>query len=127
MDIDKVIDGYIKLRDKKDETRRRHQEELAPINEQMQKIEGYLHKKLQELGLDQFKAKGVGTVFLKMDVSVTVDDREEFFKFVRDHAQWDLLDTRCSKTVVADYVDEHGEPPPGVRFVQEEVVQVRRG
>lgn len=125
--VDKVIAAYIKLRDTKDEVKRKHSAELAPINDQMMKLEAFLQSELQKAGLTQFKAAGVGVAFIKTDTSATVEDRDAFFDFVKTNGKWELLDARCSKSVVQEYVEAHGEIPPGIKFQQEQVVQIRRG
>ena len=53
-------------------------------------------------------------------------DRDEYLKFVIEKEMWDLLENRVSKTAVRDYLEEHGELPPGVNYVTTQVVRVRR-
>lgn len=126
MNIDDVINAYVVLRDKVDETTRRHKEELAPIREQMGKIEAWLQNQLQMQGLQNFKGAS-GTAFLKQVSSATVEDWEATLAFIKDNNAWELLERRVSKTVVEDFVESTGNIPPGVNLKRETVVQVRRG
>lgn len=124
-DVNDVIAAYIKLRDERDSIKERHKGELRPVLDKMEKLENWLHRKLNNDGLKNFKGKA-GTAFLKNRTSVTVKDREVFFDFVREQERWDLIDTRASSTAVQDFMEEHEAPPPGVDVRTEEVCQVRR-
>jgi hypothetical protein len=126
MNIDDVINGYIVLRDKLEATVKRQKEEVAPIREQMGKIENWLQNQLQTQGLQNFKG-GSGTAFLKQVSSATVEDWDATLAFIKDQGAWELLERRVSKTVVEDYVESTGNIPPGVNLKRETVVQVRRG
>lgn len=123
--IDAVVAAYIKLRDHKDEVKSRHKDELAPINEQMAKLEGWLHRELNAQGVDSFKTKA-GTAFVQKATSVTVAEWDVTLPFIREHDLWDLLEARVSKSAVQDYVESTKEVPPGVNVRVEEVVRVRR-
>lgn len=121
---DQVVQRYIQLRDEKDAIQKRHKEELATVNSNMEKLEAWLQKHLQDGGLQSLKS-ALGTAFLKDVSSATVEDREAFFAFALD-GHLELLDARCSKTVVDDFVEANGSPPPGVKYNKTQVVQVRR-
>jgi len=124
--VDDVVAAYVSLRDRKAELKAQHQQELAPINEQMFKIEGWLHRELNKQGVDSFKTKR-GTAFVQKSTSVTVQDwQDQTLPFIREHELWDMLEARVSKTAVSDYIESTGEVPPGVAVKTEEVVRVRR-
>lgn len=123
--IDDVVAAYIRLRDEKAEVKARHQEELAPINERMFKIEGWLHRELQRQGVQSFKTKQ-GTAFVQTSTSVTVEDFEATLPFIKQHGLWDMLEARVSKSAVMDWVESNGSVPPGVNIKTDEVVRVRR-
>lgn len=126
MNVDQVIEAYIKLRDHTDQMKKKHKEELQPYTERMEKIEAWLQKTLTEMGLENFKGRS-GTAYLKQVSSATVEDREAFLQFVRESGLWELLESRCSKSVVDDYIEAKGEIPPGVKYQRTIVTQVRRG
>jgi hypothetical protein len=126
MNIDDVIKAYVALRDKLDATVKRQKEEVAPIREQMGKIENWLQNQLQTQGLQNFKGAS-GTAFLKEVSSATVEDWDATLAFIKEQGAWELLERRVSKTVVEDFVESTGEIPPGVNLKRETVVQVRRG
>lgn len=126
MDVNEVIAAYIKLRDARDAMKKKHTEELAPITTRMEKVEAWLQTHLLNLGIESVKG-AAGTAFLKQVTSATLEDGEAFFKHVQATGQWELLERRCAKSVVEDYVAQNGEPPPGVKWSATQVCQVRRG
>lgn len=123
--IDEVVRGYIALRDKKNEMKKRHAEELRPINEKMEVVEGWLQRDLINRGVQSQKTDS-GTAYLSTVATATVKDRDEFLKFVREHEKWDLIENRVSKSVVSDYLEETGEIIPGVNYEKTQVVRIRR-
>lgn len=126
VNIDTVIKTYITLRDRLDELKQEHKAQLAPINAKMEKIEGWLQNQLQTQGLQNFKGAS-GVAFLKNVTQATVADWDATLPFIIEHELWALLERRVSKSVVEDYVETHGEVPPGVNYEKSIVVQVRRG
>lgn len=123
--IGALVDGYIKLRDKKAEIKAKHDAELAPINETLAKIEIHLLEQMQAQGVKAYKADS-GTAYTSTSTSATVADRDMFFKFVREKELWQFLEARVSKTAVDEYVAANEEVPPGVNYKTAVVVNVRR-
>ena len=123
--INEVVRGYVALRDKKNEIKKRHAEELRPINEKMEVIEGWLQRDLMDRGVQSEKTDS-GTAYLSTVVTATVRDRDEYLKFVKEKEMWDLLENRVSKSVVSDYLEETGEIIPGVNYEKTQVVRIRR-
>lgn len=123
--INEVVRGYVALRDKKNEIKKRHAEELRPINEKMEVIEGWLQRDLMDRGVQSEKTDS-GTAYLSTVVTATVRDRDEYLKFVKEKEMWDLIENRVSKSVVSDYLEETGEIIPGVNYEKTQVVRIRR-
>lgn len=124
--VDSVVAAYIKLRDHKDAIKARHQEELAPIKQNMDVMENWLHKQMLEQGAQNVKTK-FGTAYRKKVVSIKVEDFEVTLDFIKEWELWDLLEARVSKTAVEDWMETHDKQvPPGVSYSETEVVQVRR-
>ena len=123
--VDQVVKGYIKLRDKKNDMKKEPTEQLRPISEKMGLLENWLLRDLQTRGVQSQKT-AEGTAFVSTTAAATVKDRDAFFDFVREKEMWELLESRVSKTVVADYLEETGEVIPGVNYQQTQVVRIRR-
>jgi hypothetical protein len=121
-----VIAAYVRLRDEKDTLEKKQKEEVAPLTDKMRKIENWLQNQLQLQGLSNVKSAS-GTAFLQQVSTMSVQDRESLFKHCLDKNDWSLIDGRVSKSVVEDYIETHGEIPPGVSVKRETVVRIRRG
>jgi len=123
--VDDVIAAYVTLRDKKKGVEARHKEELAPLKEQMFKLENWLHRELLAQGVSSFKTK-LGTAFVQKNTSMSVADWEETLPFIKEHDLWDFLEARVSKSAVQDYIESTKQVPPGISIRVEEVVRIRR-
>jgi hypothetical protein len=123
--VEDVIKGYVKLRDKKTELKRGHTEELAPINEKMALVEGWLLRDLTTRKVQSQKT-AEGTAFIQKSTTATVKDRDAFLDFVRKNEMWDLIENRVAKSVVVDHLENTGEVIPGVNYEATQVVRVRR-
>ena len=125
MTADQVIAAYLQLRANKEETVKRHKEELAPLNDSMDKCLAWIQRELQAQGLTNLKGQS-GIAFLQTDTSVTVKDREAFMDFITKTNQWSLLDARASKSVVQDFIEANGEAPPGVKVTLDVCAHIRK-
>lgn len=123
--VEDVVRAYVTLRDKKNERKREHAEELRPLTEKMEKLENWLMRDLQTRKVESEKTKA-GTAFMSTVSSATVQDRDAFFEFVIKEKMWDLLENRVSKSVVKDRLEETGELVPGVNYNVTKVVRIRR-
>jgi hypothetical protein len=132
MEAQKMIDfnfadailEYRNLRAEKEATEARHKEELKPIKDQMEMLEGMMLDNLNKSGQKNASTDN-GTAMRKTVVSTTCADPSAFFDFVRENEEWDLIERRPSKTAVIDYVEKHKEVPPGVNYTQLVKVEVR--
>lgn len=121
-----VIGSYIKLRDRRDDIKKRHREELAPIAEVMTTMENWLLGRLTNAGSDSITAKGTGTAFKTTRTSAKVNDWDTTLASIQENDLWHMLERRVSKAAVEEYIEANGEPPPGVEITREIVVQIRR-
>jgi hypothetical protein len=125
VDVNEVVQAYIVLRDARDALKKKQADDMIPITSKMQKLEGWLQNYLTGNKVNSLKVDS-GTAFLKEVSSATVEDGEAFIEFVRASGMWELIERRCAKSVVDDYVEQHGTLPPGVKYSRETVCQVRR-
>lgn len=123
--IKDIIRGYIKLRDQKNELKKKHTEELKPITEKMQLIESWLLRDMQSRDMESERTKE-GTAYIMTDTRTTVRDRDALLEFAIEKQMWDLFENRVSKSVVEDYLEDTGEVVPGVEISKTQVVRVRR-
>lgn len=125
MKLSEAVELYIKLRDKKAQIKAEMDAKIAPINENMAKLEAKLLEAFTKVGMDSVKTE-FGTAYTTTRVSASVADRSVFMDYVRDNDEWDLLEVRASKTAVEQFRTIHDDIPPGVSIREERVVNVRR-
>lgn len=127
MTLDKVIEGYLLLRAKKEALAKEQKEAMAPINEKLEKIEGYLMGHFNNTGTNSVACKGIGTAFVETRTDATVQDWGAVLAWIKETGSYEFLEQRVSKSTVKDYLEAHGEVPPGIKISRENVVRVRKG
>lgn len=123
--VKQAIATYISLRDEKKTIQDRHKEELAPINEKMQKIENALLKRLHEDGAKNI-ATDVGTVYISNVTKARVEDWQEFKEYALEHDLFDMMEHRVSKAAVEEFIEANGEVPPGLAISTETFARIKR-
>lgn len=128
MKMSEAMARYIELRDNKAALKKAHTAELREkFNDEMEKLEAMFLRAFQKQGSSSLTAKGIGTAFIKPRVSDTVQDRTAFLGWVLETGNLEFLESRVSKAALDEWVEEHGELPPGVKRVVDQTVNIRRG
>ncbi|MDE4913481.1 hypothetical protein PQI07_22635 [Methylobacterium sp. 092160098-2] len=125
-DISAYIERYIKIRDKKDEIKKRHQEELKPFNDALYVIEQGFLDHLNGSNSDNAVAKNVGTAYRQSKPSAKIEDASTFRRHVIGSEAWHLVDWRANANAIQEAMVETSEPVPGIRFAVETYVNIRR-
>jgi len=126
LDVNKLVDHYVQLRDRKRELEKLHKDQLKPYNKLMDEIGNTLLAYLQQIGADNVSTPG-GTVHQITKRSATIRDGASFRAFVIDNDEFDLVDWRANPAAVFDYIKENdGQMPPGVNASTFTSVGVRR-
>lgn len=120
-----LVDRYVKLRDKKAQIEAEHKTQLAPINGMLDKIEGVLLQKFQEVGVDSMKTEA-GTAYIATKTSVSVADWDAYFEFIKQNDAWHMLNRSANKTAVEDFRSANDELPPGINYSAVHTLNVRR-
>lgn len=123
---EQLVKLYIGLRDRRSERKRAYETDDEGDKAKQEKIEGILLRRFQDDGIESVRTAS-GTAYKTVRTSASVADADLFFSFVVKNDLWDLLEKRCSKTVVEQYKAEHQELPPGVNYSETVCVNVRRG
>lgn len=121
-----AIAKYLELRNQVDEIEAETKSRVAGIKDKMNTLEAWITAKAQEQGLDSIPVRGVGTAMWTTHYSATVAARDVLFDYVKEHNAFDLLENRVNKTAVRAFIDEYGEPPPGVNFSSMKTFSVRK-
>jgi hypothetical protein len=120
-----MVTMYIKLRDTKKLKDDEHKKSLARIIEGMTKLEGLLLAHLQAAGTDS-AACAAGTVYKRIETSVSVEDPVAFDAWVMDQTDNSVLDIKPNKTAIKGMLERNEPIPPGVKITQIALVGVQR-
>lgn len=123
--IDTRIAQFVALRDKIKEMDKAHKEKMGPARETLDTLSGLLLDHLKSIGGDSVSTPH-GTVYRTVKNSATLADGEAFWSYVVDNEAWDMVDKKANVVAVADYIEEHNAPPPGVNYTSMFTVGVRR-
>jgi hypothetical protein len=123
--LDKIVEAYIKLRDRKAEMKKEYDAKVEAIDNGLAKLENFLLNTLNAQGVQSIKT-AIGTAYKTTKTSATVGNRDEFMEYVRENDAWVLLDVKANKTAVTEYKEQHKALPPGVTWREEVAVNVRR-
>lgn len=127
MDIKRVVELYIQLRDKKAEFKAEYDAKVAGIEEALTKAESALLKHFQENGdIDSVKT-AAGTAYKAKRRSITMADWDTYFPWLQAGGYWHMLEHRAAKKAVEEFLEANGTLPPGLNMVEEIVINVRRG
>lgn len=123
--VDKVVAGYITLRQQKQTIEREAEEKVNAIKANMVKIEAWLLAKANEQGVTSFKTQH-GTAFVTTTDFANVADWDAMLSYVKDNEAYDLLEKRVSKTAVRGYIESRGAVPAGVNYGTKLEVNIRK-
>lgn len=116
MTVDKLIDAYLKLRNKKEALEASVKQKTEGITKLMTKLEQQLMQQCDEQGVDSFKTEH-GTAFLKETDYASVDDWDAVVAFVSGSQAFEFLTKKLNKIAVREYIEENdGELPPGMSY-----------
>ena len=125
MSTDALIAKYIEIRDRKEELARVHKANVAKLDEALGRIEKHLFDVLTTQGAESLNTQA-GCAFKTKRTSATVADWDAVLDYIKANERWDFLDRRVNKTAVQEFRDEHDDLPPGVNWIEDTVVQIRR-
>lgn len=125
MDINKMVESYVKLRDKKAAIKAAVEADVAKVDALLARVEGELLRHFQETGVESARTPA-GTAYRSTQVSCTKADNEAWMSFLRESDEWDLADVRPSKANIKAYRDAGNELPPGLNWREEVTVNIRR-
>ena len=125
-ELDKLINRYVQLRDRKRALEAQHKEQLAPYNKLMAEVEGVLLDYMQKAGTTSVTTPG-GTAYQSTKRSASIKDGAAFRDFVIKTGSYNLVDWRANAKAVFEYLTEHeGAPPPGVTPTSHIAINFRR-
>lgn len=123
--LDVLVGKYIEARDRKDQLKKAFDEKVAALDAAMAQVEGAILAYFNASGQTNAKTPN-GTAFVNLRTSCTVQDWDPFLEFVRENDAWHMLERRAAKKSVEEYRTERNELPPGLKWSEERVIQIRR-
>lgn len=124
-----LIKKYIELRDWLEKDNAANAAKQQPYTDAMATIEGVLQQHLLANDLQNMKADGVGTAFLKTSTHVKMADRGAFIDFIQtlEDDPFEFFTNAVRKEKVLEYAKAHdGTPPMGIDITSIQEVQIRR-
>jgi hypothetical protein len=124
MQLDEMVERYLKLKERKAMMKKVFTEKTAPLERDMAAIEAQILQHFETTGQTSAKTAH-GTPYISLRESFTVADRDTYFDFVKANEAWDMLESRANKTAVQAWVEEHDDLPPGLNYRAERTVNIR--
>lgn len=125
--VESIVSKYIALRDKRADMKKAYEAEDAKYKTAMDKCEAWLLLQANELGVDNFAVKGIGTAIKGRDMKVSCKDWPAFNAWVKAHDQLEMFEKRISRNVLKAYMEgTGGTVPPGLDVIYEQTITVRR-
>lgn len=125
LNINDIMAQYRDLRARRDELKQLHAAQLAPITEEMDRIEAELLKAMVLTGLSQFSS-GDTTAFKQTRVRARISDPHEFRKWCEANNRYDFYENRISKDVLDNWIEQGNDLPAGVEVTSDVVVNIRK-
>ena len=125
MDIEKLVEGYVRARDKKAELKAEFTKKTASLDEWMARAEGVILTELQAQNLESVRTAS-GTAYKNVQTSATVADWDSVLGFIKENDAWTMLERKVNKTAVQEFRAMNNDLPPGVNWREEVVVNIRR-
>lgn len=91
----------------------------------LRKIELVLMTKMDEEGEESFRTE-FGTAFITTTDYANVAQWDTFLDFIKNNDAFDMLERRCSKTAVREYIKSSKTPPPGINYGARRELAIRR-
>lgn len=138
-DIEKRTGQYVAVRDKIKEIEARHENELKPYKEMLDKLGGVLLQHLNDVNAKSVKTDA-GTPYKSPKVHCTTADPLAFWNWLLlmpTPRMRDFMDVKPNKTAIKAYMDEQEArskddpniiplPPPGVNYSVSQELHVMR-
>ena len=125
MKIDELVAYYIDIRDRKAARKAEYEASIVKLDEALDKIEAKLLTHFNDTGSESVRTE-FGTAYKAIHTTASVADRDAFMGFVLENNALELLETRCAKKAVEEFMTVNNEPPPGVNVTRVAKVNFRR-
>jgi hypothetical protein len=124
--VDKVVEVYIKIRDARDEARKKADEIEADFESQLKVLEVQMLDVCKSTGATSLKTP-YGTIMRAEKRRYWTNDWEKFYHFMFEHNVPELLEKRIHQTNIKQFLEENPDMLPlGINVEAEHSITVRR-
>lgn len=123
--VDDAIKEYVRKRDELDVERKKYNAYERDAKDHLERIGQWLKEKADDLGLNTLSGDS-GTAYRTTKISYRMGNWDEFITWIQDTGNFHCLEKRVAKLATAEIHNETGIVPPGVEYVAEIEMQVRR-
>lgn len=126
MSNDELVDLYVKLRDRR-ATRKKEFEAMDTEDENKQKkIAGLMLSRYNEMGIESARTR-FGTAYKQTVGRGNIADRDIVREMIAANSDnWALVTLMPNKAGIKQYIEEHGDVPPGFNWHEEIELRVVR-
>ena len=118
----KLVKVYLKLREARAELKQQDEE----LEQQQKLIQNELLELCKSMGAESIRTE-FGTIIRSTQRRYWTNDWDSFYKFIKEHDAFQLLQKRITNTNMAQFLEENPDlHPPGLNVDAEYTVSVRR-
>jgi len=126
MEMGELVDLYMTFRSAIEEETKVLKAKIEKGNAIMGRVEAALMLKMKDAKTDNV-ASAKGTAYFTTKTFCGVADWDALLPFIVDEGNTHFLKKDVAKSAVEEYMAEHeGELPPGVKWTEEKVIQIRK-
>jgi hypothetical protein len=123
---DKLAAIYIKIRDARQEIRRKYDEEDGKLDAQLEIVKAELLNLCKMTGADSLRTKA-GTVTRTVQTQYSISDWGSMYDFIREHDAPQLLAQRLHQGNIKAFLEENPDTmPKGMNMNSQYTITVRR-
>lgn len=123
--IDQVVKKFVQLRDELDSKRKIFKEFEKHQKFKLDRLVMWLKQRADKDGVNSF-ATDYGTAYAKNKTYVRVGNWDIILEFIKKTGNWQMLEKRIGKIATIEIMEDIGEIPPGVEYVEEVDFQVNK-
>ena len=125
MDASKLVQVYVKMRDKRTEMEQEHKAQVAVLEEKMALIEQELLTICKDHDVESIRTT-YGTATRRVQERIWAADWDAFKEFVREYDAVDLLEKRIHQGNYKEWAEQHPEVVAPVNIDRKYAITVRR-
>lgn len=126
VDDQSLIKRYVQIRDSQSQRKAAYDLDDEKDKSMRLGIETEFLRRFNERGIDSVSSRDFGVAYRTTRTSTSVADFEALLGHVKENEAWELIERRVNKTAVQEFVEEHGDLPPGVNMSSVQQINFRR-